>query len=117
MEMVDLKHRPQMVLRLSGKVTEGSTTPNVVLEQFTGLLDRNGKDIYEGDILISARTKAKFIVEYLGGGFIQHPIEFDTLSSKDPSDYIYWEWNELEIIGNIHENPELLENKVDNETD
>lgn len=69
------------------------------LGEFTGLKDVNGKDIYEGDILYinSLGKNGKvifqsccFILEYENG-------ENDLFDSKD------------EVIGNIYENPELLE--------
>lgn len=69
-----------------------------ILEQFTGLNDKNGKEIYQGDILKTKYKKNNYIVDDL--------LEFG------------WYYHEficheklIEIIGNIHENPELLENK------
>jgi uncharacterized phage protein (TIGR01671 family) len=77
-----------------------------ILEQFTGLLDKNGKEIYEGDIL---RTH-----EYYGGDYLT-PIatiivSYEICASGSAGFYLPDEvyWNRCEIIGNIHENPELL---------
>lgn len=73
--------------------------------QFTGLLDKNGKKIYEGDI-------AKFI-----GRFLNQTISiiFDIISARfigwceeDKSVVSPQFFGASEVIGNIHENPELL---------
>ena len=70
------------------------TTVNYEPMQYTGLKDKNGKDIYEGDI-----TNDKEIVEFGNGGFYHFSIAGWEGST---------EWETIEIIGNIHENGELL---------
>lgn len=80
---------------------------DVILEQFTGLHDKNGKEIYEGDILAYQfdgqrhfTNAVKWKTEY---GFYIAGI---TVGEWEPEDILYAEY---EISGNIHENPELLE--------
>lgn len=79
---------------------------NIILMQSTGLKDKNGKEIFEGDILYG----------YAGEDFWEI-VEFDTEEGKwIRKDILYnsklglSENNEfMEIVGNIYENPELLE--------
>jgi hypothetical protein len=67
-------------------------------EQYTGLKDCNGKEIYEGDICNQVFSDKAFT------GFVTfEPTRGYTLSNKEP----LWIHN-IEIVGNIHENPELL---------
>ena len=71
-----------------------------ILMQFTGLLDKNGKEIYEGDIVKIGRVK--FVVEFRDGSF--EIIGINVVSvAKISHDY-----SNIEVIGNIYENPELL---------
>lgn len=73
--------------------------------QFTGLLDKSDKEIYEGDIVRDvSHTDLVFAVEWdkPSAGYYM-PDEFDE-EYKFPMSAA-----DLEIIGNIHENPELLE--------
>ncbi|MEG1608929.1 MAG: YopX family protein [Clostridia bacterium] len=80
--------------------------------EFTGLCDKNGKNIFEGDI-ISSDNNGKFIIKWNNNkakfvcGFVNKSEDYFgdyycNLSDK----YIKQTFN---VIGNIHDNPELLE--------
>jgi len=82
--------------------------PNTILMQSTGLFDKNGKEIYEGDILGKEPIKEKAIWEvvYNYNGFYLKRYIPNTIDLE-----MYGIRNDLEIIGNIYENKELLSNQ------
>ena len=76
------------------------------LGQFTGLADCNGKEIYEGDIVsvVSEGDRRKCEVAWSEGTvgfFLRHPAGVWYLSGA-------WGKEAAEVIGNIHDNPELI---------
>ena len=82
---------------------------NYIIEQCTSLKDKNGKLIYEGDrVKFNKNGNRKgCIIWYLSSWGIETTSEFIPMEGQfainDPRD--------IEVIGNIHENPELLENE------
>lgn len=70
---------------------------------FTGLHDANGKEIYEGDILHPYWEGKNLEVCFVNGGFV-----FRWLDNSGIFSPIEWVASVACIIGNIHDNPELL---------
>ena len=74
--------------------------PHIKVMQYTGLKDKNGKEIYEGDIVRHATDEGVYKVIFEDGGFyVKNLFEYDFQTINEYP---------LEIIGNIYENPELL---------
>jgi len=96
-------------------LTCGKPNENFELMQYTGLKDKNGKEIYEGDIvhlgaynncqkkwLPTYKCEVKFTLEH-GGYAVSTPYTDNHFND--------FEAKYCEIIGNIYENPGLLESK------
>lgn len=90
-----------------------------IVEQSTGLKDKNGKYIYEGDVVRVSNVDGNggYVDTVIWGGeddypafdLKNHAVEYD---SNALSSIVNAGFETIEVIGNIHDNPKLLE--VDN---
>ena len=83
-----------------------------ILEQYTGLKDRNGREIYEGDILewsdgYKREHEERTVVIFEDGCFVSRH-KLGCTSWLNPYDSGGATTVHPEVIGNVHENPELL---------
>lgn len=136
--MPDVLHN-ELLIDLGGYLTKNNrriNPDNYIIEQFTGLKDSNGEDIYESDIIKQTLEKGPNLPERYKNYILKdfenvsiHPVKWSKyddgayvssiecwmFGSYSISDLInmtksnYQEWiRKYEIIGNVHENPELL---------
>ena len=85
--------------------------------QYTGLKDKNGKEIYEGDVIEDKdgnRAVVVWIKEWgmFGSMFADEFAAYKLEGVKELDESMFWtfpiENSKVEVIGNIHENPELI---------
>lgn len=99
------------------EMEEGTDETDGILMQYTGLKDVNGKEIYEGDIVryidsLYHKTIHQIIWNDYYACFSYKPYKFIDNGGDDDATLSYT--RKFEIIGNIYENPELLDpNKID----
>ena len=78
--------------------------------QFTGISDSNGEKIFEGDVVEIAIEDEPLVVEWC-----EDSARFVLSASTFCCDFDNYWGHEMEVIGNIHDNPELLEGRDGNE--
>ena len=99
-----------------GKTWEDYEVEQESIGQYTGLTDKNGKEIYDGDIVSHPWKDPIFGVFVETGQFVHSTICFNNgafvVNYRLQGEYIYLQdfvrLKCLEVVGNIHDNPELL---------
>ena len=88
-------------------LNEWEIDPNFVIEQYTGLKDKNGVEIYEGDVIRGNLYEWDLPTM----GCIIYDSEHSTFANKNDGGITFlFRINKISVIGNIRENPELIEN-------
>lgn len=117
-----IKYKIQTDEKEYGEYVKYFITDENTIGQYTGLHDKNGKEIYEGDVIEFSYdvftgnfdTKVgRGTIEFIDGAFYIKPFEIEGKKIKDIDNE---EWfllytvniDTLEVIGNVHENLELL---------
>ncbi len=99
-----IKYKIQTDEKEYGEYVQYFITDENTIGQYTGLHDKNGKEIYEGDIV-----KIKYRDEDIGKVIYEHNgFSIDVTNMNKNYGRVSFVNNFMEVIGNIYDNPELL---------
>jgi uncharacterized phage protein (TIGR01671 family) len=109
MHYVDKFSSNPQLMTWNGIVYKQGVVQDYEMLQYTGLKDKNGEEIYEGDVvnIVDFNTQ-NYRVEFINGTFLLR-YGYANIENRYPEDVNYG--SDVEVIGNIYEN-ELLESKL-----
>lgn len=86
-------------------------TSECVVMQFTGLQDKEGKEIYEGDLVKCGKSKDAMlaIIVFRQQAFLLQYLPVEKKKGEQIYDYME-DYKHFEVLGNVFENPELIPN-------
>jgi hypothetical protein len=90
--------------RYNGQLSDIALDEDEIWQQFTGLIDKNGKEIYEGDII-------KGLHDFGPAGFHERTMTIYFNNTEGGYGWNYWDKSTIEVIGNIYENSSSLLNE------
>lgn len=102
---------PPFIMLMNSHAESHEVVPETV-GQYTGLTDRLGKRIFEGDIVktpFCGKTLCDFSIQFINGGFYAVPPGVTVDESRPWKHHLNGSNSRMVVIGNIHDNPELLE--------
>lgn len=102
----DLRHYKNDVCIFEQGGTKGEQVKRETIGQFTGMTDKNGKDIYEGDIIRFVNGLKKANGEWVDNVSI-HTIEYSEGAFRGVTAFAK-DLEAVEVIGNIYDNPKLI---------
>lgn len=103
----DLRHHKDDVCIFEQGGNKGEQVKRDTIGQLVGLKDKNGKEIYEGDILRAGKEKTLLEVRFVRGVFAF--LWNGDLDDEFPCNAPTQEW--AEVVGNIHDNPKMIKRK------
>ena len=101
------KHNPFIMVK--NKCGESHEVISETVGQYTGLTDKNGNKIFEGDIVKTKFGRLCHVKWRSTGCFCGIDLIPLETKSKAPTEWDLYCSENLEVVGNIHDNPELLE--------
>ncbi len=103
--------KEENLTELTARPLEIRSKDEIKLMQYTGLKYKNGKEVWENDIILYTASLIPLVKEVYEVVFYQGSFGF-VKPSSERSCAMYLQTSKLEVIGNIYESPELLQSAI-----